>query len=61
MIMTPTMQGWLFARSDFSYDEREDHYICLGGKQLKRILKLGRLRLRGPTGANEELLLAATA
>ncbi|MEO1601119.1 MAG: hypothetical protein AAFU49_11740, partial [Pseudomonadota bacterium] len=27
----------------------------------KRILGLGRLRLRGPTGANDEFLLAATA
>jgi hypothetical protein len=29
--------------------------------QLKRILKLGRLRLRGPNGAKDEFLLAATA
>jgi len=29
--------------------------------QLKRILGLGRLRLRGPCGANDEFLLAATA
>jgi hypothetical protein len=28
---------------------------------LKRILKLDRLRLRGPTGAYDEFLLAATA
>ena len=28
---------------------------------LKRILSLGRLRLRGPCGANDEFLLAATA
>jgi hypothetical protein len=28
---------------------------------LKRILKLGRLRLRGPRGADDEFLLAATA
>ncbi|MGI9484486.1 MAG: transposase [Geminicoccaceae bacterium] len=28
---------------------------------LKRILKLGRLRLRGPRGASDEFLLAATA
>ncbi|MEJ2123071.1 MAG: IS5/IS1182 family transposase, partial [Alphaproteobacteria bacterium] len=28
---------------------------------LKRILGLGRLRLRGPTGAQDEFLLAATA
>jgi len=27
----------------------------------KRILKLDRLRLRGPTGAHDEFLLAATA
>jgi hypothetical protein len=28
---------------------------------LKRILKMGRLRLRGPRGAQDEFLLAATA
>jgi hypothetical protein len=28
---------------------------------LKRILKLGRLRLRGPIGTRDEFLLAATA
>lgn len=28
---------------------------------LKRILKMDRLRLRGPCGANDKLLLAATA
>jgi hypothetical protein len=28
---------------------------------LKRILKLDRLRLRGPNGAHDEFLLAATA
>ena len=28
---------------------------------LKRILKLGRLRLRGPRSAQDEFLLAATA
>ncbi len=28
---------------------------------LKRILKLDRLRLRGPNGAKDEFLLAATA
>jgi hypothetical protein len=28
---------------------------------LKRILNLGRLRLRGPNGAHDEFLLAATA
>ena len=40
----------------------------VGGKKvemlfahLKRILRLARLRLRGPNGANDEFLLAATA
>lgn len=28
---------------------------------LQRILRLGRLRLRGPTGARDDFLLAATA
>jgi hypothetical protein len=31
------------------------------GAHLKRILKLDRLRLRGPTGARDEFILAATA
>jgi hypothetical protein len=30
-------------------------------RSLKRILRLGRLRLRGPSGAKDEFLLAATA
>ena len=29
--------------------------------QLKRVLGLGRLRLRGPSGVKDEFLLAATA
>jgi hypothetical protein len=33
----------------------------IGFAHLKRILKLGRLRLRGPCGAHDEFLLAATA
>jgi hypothetical protein len=32
-----------------------------GFAHLKRILRLGRLRLRGPCGARDEFLLAATA
>jgi hypothetical protein len=33
----------------------------VSGSQLKRILKLDRLRLRGPNGARDEFHLAATA
>jgi hypothetical protein len=43
----------------------EDFCASVAGEQgaahLKRILKLDRLRLRGPCGAKDEFLLAATA
>ena len=72
----------IFSRSDFTFDHRQDAYVCPGSKELthayltsrrerkkvemlfahlKRILKLDRLRLRGPNGAKDEFLLAATA
>jgi hypothetical protein len=40
---------------------REEHEDARQVAHLKRILGLGRLRLRGPCGANDEFLLAATA
>jgi hypothetical protein len=35
--------------------------LCPEGAHLKRILRLDRLRRRGPCGARDEFLLAATA
>ena len=40
---------------------RERKKIEMLFAHLKRILRLGRLRLRGPSGAKDEFLLAATA
>jgi hypothetical protein len=42
-----------------SRDERKKVEMLFA--HLKRIMKLDRLRLRGPTGARDEFLLAATA
>ena len=40
---------------------RERRKVEMLFAHLKRILKLGRLRLRGPSGAKDEFLLGATA
>jgi hypothetical protein len=40
---------------------RERKKVEMRFAHLKRILRLGRLRLRGPSGAKDEFLLAATA
>ena len=40
---------------------REQKKVEMLFAHLKRILKLDRLRLRGPNGAKDEFLLAATA
>ena len=40
---------------------RERKKVEMFFADLKRILRLGRLRLRGPNGAKDEFLLAATA
>lgn len=63
-----------FELSAFTFDYEDDSYICLAGKRLhqsqrveillvhlKRILRMDRLRLRGPNGARDEFLLAAIA
>ena len=50
-----------FGRSDFTYDDETDSYCCPNGKELKRILKMDRLRLRALNGARDEFLLTATA
>ena len=55
-----------------SFSSAREDWIMMGHRRLrkkvemlfahlKRILKLDRLRLRGPTGARDEFLLAATA
>jgi len=45
----------------FEQSKRERKPIEMLFAHLKRILRLGRLRLRGPSGARDEFLLAATA
>ncbi|MGB6921840.1 MAG: transposase, partial [Methyloceanibacter sp.] len=45
----------------FEQSRRERKRIEMLFAHLKRILKLGRLRLRGPRGAQDEFLLAAIA
>lgn len=56
-----------FSRSDIAKTDayvvsrRERKKVEMLFAHLKRILKLDRLRLRGPNGAKDEFLLAATA
>jgi hypothetical protein len=45
----------------FEKSRRERKKIEMRFAHLKRILKLGRLRLRGPRGAQDEFTLAAIA
>jgi hypothetical protein len=50
------------ARTDtYAVSRRERKKVEMLFAHLKRILRLDRLRLRGPTGAKDEFLLAATA
>ena len=49
------------ARPAFDQSRRDRKRVEMLFAHLKRILKLGRLRLRGPRGAQDEFLLAATA
>jgi len=50
------------ARTDaYLTSRRERKKVEMLFAHLKRILRLGRLRLRGPCGARDEFLLAATA
>ncbi|NEX60189.1 transposase [Noviherbaspirillum galbum] len=46
---------------EYAQSRRERKKVEMLFAHLKRILKLDRLRLRGPTGAHDEFLLAATA
>ena len=51
-----------FADTDaFEQSRRERKKIEMRFAHLKRILRLGRLRLRGPRGAQDEFTLAAIA
>jgi hypothetical protein len=45
----------------FEQSRRERKKIEMRSAHLKRILRLGRLRLRGPRGAKDEFVLAAIA
>jgi hypothetical protein len=45
----------------YKQSRRERKKVEMLFAHLKRILKLDRLRLRGPSGAHDEFLLAATA
>ena len=46
---------------EYRQSRRERKKVEMLFAHLKRILKLGRLRLRGPSGAHDEFLLAAIA
>lgn len=49
------------ATEEYALSRRERKKVEMAFAHLKRILKLDRLRLRGPNGANDEFMLAATA
>ena len=51
----------LASTEGFETSRRERKKIEMRFAHLKRILKLGRLRLRGPRGAQDEFVLAAIA
>ena len=51
----------LIGSDAYEQSRRERKKVEMLFAHLKRILKLGRLRLRGPSGARDEFLLAATA
>jgi hypothetical protein len=51
----------LYDTPAFDQSRRDRKKVEMLFAHLKRILRLGRLRLRGPCGARDEFLLAATA
>jgi len=51
----------LVGTPEFEQSRRERKKVEMVFAHLKRIFGLGRLRLRGPRGAQDEFLLAATA
>jgi hypothetical protein len=58
---TPAMLPVLSPAEAFERSRRERKKIEMRFAHLKRILKLSRLRLRGPRGAQDEFVLAAIA
>ena len=56
-----TLPGRSLAPRASRQSRRERKKIEMRFAHLKRILKLGRLRLRGPRGAQDEFVLAAIA
>src|SRR3546814_15979030 len=48
-------------QQESALESHHEHTIEMLFAHLKRLLQLDRLRLRGPNGARDELLLAATA
>lgn len=51
----------LFGTEAYAQSRRDRKKVEMQFAHLKRILRLDRLRLRGPRGAKDEFLLAATA
>jgi hypothetical protein len=51
----------LFGTEAYAQSRRDRKKVEMQFAHLKRILRLNRLRLRGPCGAKDEFLLAATA
>lgn len=51
----------IYASPNYDQSRRDRKRVEMLFAHLKRILRMGRLRLRGPNGANDEFLLAATA
>ena len=59
---TREIEGRAIAKTEaYAVSRRERKKIEMLFAHLKRILRLDRLRLRGPRGAKDEFLLAATA
>jgi hypothetical protein len=56
-----TLPGRSLGTESFEQSRRERKKIEMRFAHLKRILRLGRLRLRGPRGAQDEFTLAAIA
>jgi hypothetical protein len=60
--MKPLVKARAIAKTEaYAVSCRERKKVEMLFAHLKRILRLGRLRLRGPNGAKDEFLLAATA
>ena len=55
-----TVVGRLRGTPEYEQSKRDRKKVEMAFAHLKRILGVRRLRLRGPTGARDEFLLAAT-